>query len=367
MLNNSNSSGIKNTSANNHEKGFTVLEVIISMVVFLIVTGSVYGILVVAQRSRTTVSSQVQLTKSVRLALNIVGRDTFNAGFGYPLKDSVILRDNRISTVIGVPVDTNATPDTIPPVIAGNGITTNTFAVPNTNTDQVTFLFKDTTFNLTPAAGPANKQVSEPLSIKAGNITQSGGINQVQVEEKNTSCNVNDIFLITGSSSSTLAVVTARIDDDDDNKIQFGNTDVLGFNQNGGGTILMGITSAASMQRVKMITYYVTADGILTRREFANISTATTTTYWVDEPLVYGVDDFQIQYILADGTMTDNPSAGADNSAGTNDDVQTKLSTVRQIRFTVNAKTVDLNPAGQPYRVTMTSTFGTRNLGYTPN
>lgn len=364
MLNNSNSRNRENISGSPGEKGFTIVELIIAMIVFLIVTGSVYGVLLIAQRSRTQVNQQVQLTKNVRLALNIVGRDTFNAGFGYPLKDSVNLRDNRFAAVVGVPVDTGDAADTIPPVIAGDNINNNTFAAPATTTDQVTFLFKDSTFNLLPTAGPADKQVSTALNIDA--VCTTCATNQVTIAGSNSSCAVNDIFVIAGKSGSTLGVVT-EVSTSGDNVVKFGSTDVLGFNQNGTPTILSLIATPASMQRVKMTTYFVTVDGTLTRREFANTSTATTANYYVDEPLVYGVENFQIQYILADGTLSDNPSAGPNGTAGDDDDTQKLLSTVRQIRFTVNAKTTDLDSAGRPYRVTMTSTFATRNLGYNPS
>ncbi len=364
MLNNSNSRTRENTSGKSGETGFTIIELIIAMIIFLIVTGSIYGVLLVAQRSRTTVNQQVQLTKNVRLALNIVGRDTFNAGYGYPLKDSVNLRDNRFATVIGVPVDTDNAADTIPPVIAGNNINNNTFAAPATSTDQVTFLFKDSTFNLLPTAGLADQQVSTALNIAT--ICASCATNQVTILGGASSCAVNDVFVIAGKSGSTLGVVT-EVSTSGDNVVKFGGTDVLGFNQSGTSSLLSLLNTPASMQRVKIATYFVTVDGILTRREFANTSTATTANNYVDEPLVYGVEDFQIQYILADGTLSDNPSAGPNGIAGDGDDNQKLLSTVRQIRFTINAKTTDLDAAGRPFRVTMTSTFATRNLGYNPN
>ncbi len=113
-----------------------------------------------------------------------------------------------------------------------------------------------------------------------------------------------------------------------------------------------------------MVTYFVTADGILTRREFANIQP---TVAFVDEPLVYGVENFQIKYVMDDGTLVDNPSAGPNGIAGDGDDDQSDLSAVRQIRFTVYARTTERNAQGQAVRVSMTSTFSTRNLGYDAN
>ena len=340
------------------EKGFSLLELLVSMVIFMVVTGSIWGLLRVAQQSRSVVNQQVQLAKNVRIGLNLIGRDAYNAGYGYPLKNTVVLPDNKISILLGIPIDVNPDGDTAPPIIAGNNITLNTFnTVANIRTDQVTFLFKDPTFNL---VGTAPNQVSEPLTISSATTPSSGN---VQVESgSNASCRVNDLYILTGTTGSTLGLSTGL---NGSNGIRFANSDIFGFNQ----TVsafpgqLNGIT-AVRIYRVSMVTYFVTADGILTRREFGNILPAVVS---VDEPLVYGVENFQIRYIMDDGSISDNPSAGADGVAGNADDVQANLAAVRQIRFTVSVRSIDLNSAGQPYRETMTTTYSTRNLGYDAN
>lgn len=361
MLNNTKLPNSEALSGIKNQKGYTLLELIIAMIVFLIVTGAAYGVLLVAKRSRTTVSQQVQLTKNVRLALNLVGRDTYNAGFDYPIKYSVNLRDNRMQTLLGIPADAGSADDPIPPVIAGDNINPDTFASPNTNTDQVTFLFKDSSFNPVGSAGPPDKRVSRPLVVSS--LTPAGNVNQAAILSSsgtNAVCSVNDLFVITGTTGSALGVVTAKVGSD---VVQFANGDVLKFNKNGATSPIRSLTPGFIMQRVTMVTYFVTADGILTRRDYANDSTVTTQQPYIDNPLVYGVEDFQIQYILNDGTISDNPGAGA--TAATGD--PTKLNLVRQILYRINARSTELNAAGQPYRVTMTTTFSTRNLGYDVN
>lgn len=188
------------------EAGFSMIELVIAMTVFMIVTGSVYGLLKIAQESRGVVNTQVGLTKNVRVALNLAGRDTYNAGYGYPLKNTVILRDNRISSILGVPADTDTTRDTVPPIIAGNNITVNTLnPTPNTKTDQVTFLFKDPTFNVL-----ASNDFSQPLYINAATNPTTGIDQIVPLSGSNASCRVNDLVLITGNNgASTLGVISA--------------------------------------------------------------------------------------------------------------------------------------------------------------
>ena len=344
------------------QSGFTLLEVLVAMVIFIVVTGAVWGVLRAAMVSRSALNQNVSLAKNVRLGLNVIGRDTYNAGFGYPLANTVVLPDNRISTLLGIPVDTDTSRDTIPPITAGNNITLSTFnTTAGTRTDQITLLFKDSTFNVTGAVGPPDTRVSVPLNINAASTT-SGGIDEiVPISGSNTSCRVNDIYLITGNTGSTLGLATAL---SGTNIVQFANGDLLGFNQTGTSGPLRAITLPASLQRVKMVTYFVAADGTLTRREFANILPAQA---FVDEPLVYGVENFQIQYIMDDGTLNDNPSAGPDGIAGTADDTSASLAAVRQVRYTISVRSIDLNASGQYYRETMTSTFSTRNLGYDAN
>lgn len=347
---------------NNGEKGFSIMEVIIAMTIFMIVTASIWGVLRVASQSRGVTNQQVQLAKNVRMALNVIGRDTYNAGFGYPLRNTVVLPDNRISTLIGIPNDYDTSRDTVPPIIAGNDVNLDNYnTTANTRTDQITFLFKDSTFNPVPTPAGTNS-VSTPVNINAPTTT-TGGIDEiVPLSGSNSVCRVNDIYLITGNTGSALALATAL---NGTTAVQFSNGDLLGINQAGSsGPLRTAITLPASMVRVKMVTYFVTSDGTLTRREFGNVTPAVA---FVDEPLVYNVDNFQIRYIMDNGTVSDNPSAGPDGVAGNADDVQANLAAVRQVRFTVSVRSTELNSMGQPYRENMTSTFSTRNLGYDVN
>ncbi|MBK6590559.1 MAG: hypothetical protein IPG22_19950 [Acidobacteria bacterium] len=128
------------------------------------------------------------------------------------------------------------------------------------------------------------------------------------ISGSNAACRVNDVYIVIGNTGSTLGLSTAL---SGTNKIQFSNGDLLGFNQTGTTGPLRAISTPASIQRVRMVTYFVTADGILNRREYANITPAVA---FVDEPLVYNVENFQIQYIMDNGSITDNPSAGPDGT-----------------------------------------------------
>lgn len=340
----------KRKNSKTGESGFSLLELMVAMAIFLIISASVWGLLRAAQQGRTTVTEQTQLAKNVRISLNLISRDAYNAGYGYPAASTVILADNRISTTLGIPTDSDTTRDTVPPVISGNNITLNTFNLaPNTRTDQATFLFKDQTFN-------AGSGFSQPLQI-ATRSTTSGGVVELASTSGNSSCRINDLYILTGQTGSTLGIATGLTGA---STIQFANGDALSFNQTGLAGVLNTI-SATSIYRVRMVTYFVTADGTLTRREYVNVQP---TASFVDQPLVYNVENFQIQYVMDNGTVSDNPSAGPDGVAGNGDDVQLNLTAVRQIRLTVSVKSTEKNSIGQPFTETMTTTVSTRNLGY---
>lgn len=348
----------ENSILTSSSSGFSLIELVVSLAIFLVISASVFGLLQLARESKSVVNENSALNKNVRLALAIVGRDTYNAGFGYPLRNTVVLPDNRLSTLLGIPNDSNTTRDTIAPIIAGNNITLNTYnTAANVRTDQITMLFKDTTFN--PIGG-----VSQPLSINAATTSGTGIDEIVPLSGSNSLCRVNDLYLISGNTGSTLGVSTAL---SGSNIVQFSNGDVLGFNQTGTSGPLRSIVVPASIQRVRMISYFVTADGTFTRREYVNVPPAVPAVGFADEPLIYGVENFQIQYVMDDGSLSDNPSAGPNGIPGDTDDTPTNLAAVRQVRFTVSVRSTEMNADNQPFRFSQTSTFSTRNLGYDVN
>lgn len=350
----------KKSERSNDQEGFSLLELLTAMTIFVVVTGSVWGVLEVARGSRKVVSEQNQLVKNVRVSLNLVGRDTYNAGYGYPLKNTVFVPDNAISTLLGLPPDFDTNRDLVPPIISGNNIRPNTFnTTANTFTDQVTFLSKDVSFNPVPLGDP--NAISTPIGINAATTNGSGVDEIIPLSGSNAACRVNDLYLVSGGNGSTLGVSTGLVGTD---TVQFANADVLGFNVTGIAGSLRSITTPASMQRVSMVTYFVTTDGILTRREYINIPAVVPAVAFVDEPLIYNVENFQIRYVMDNGALSDNPSAGPDGIPGNADDTQANLAAIRQVRFTVSVRSVEQNATGQFYRETMTVTYSTRNLGY---
>jgi hypothetical protein len=151
--------------------------------------------------------------------------------------------------------------------------------------------------------------------------------------------------------------------------IRFAAVDPLGLNQTYTNGMLKPCGSSncipypASLKRIIWVAFSVKSDGTLVRKVFGNNGTSTEQIQ--EQPLAYGIENLQIKYVMADGSLRDDPAAGLDGLNNTADDQPTDLNLVRQVRFTITERGNDVDPrTGQRTRVTMTSTFSTRNMGY---
>src|SRR6185369_10283003 len=323
------------------QSGFTVIEMVISIAIFSIVMGSIYGLLHVARGGKINTSQRTEVLQGVRVALNAIGRDSINAGVGYP-NLGALLPPNKL-TLVGGTADSDTTLDFLTPVYVANNLN----SVNGTMTDQVTFLYVDDAFN----AG-----ASLPISA----ISDSSGTNSVltvQAGFNNSSCSLGDIYLITANNASAIGMVTSKTGT---NTLNFASTDPLGINSPGAKSAIDTLVTPASLLKLTWVTYYVsdedgngTGTGTLERRVFGSYNAGTNTLInWVDQPLAFGVENLQIQYVLANGTVVDLPTSS-------------QMADVRQIRATVTVRSPDVYPkTNQPYRSSLTSSFSTRNLVY---
>ena len=321
--------------------GFTIIEVAVSVTVFAIVMGAIYGLLHVARGGRLNTNQRTEVLQNVRVALNAMGRDAINAGVGYP-NLGALLPDNKLS-VIGVAADADSTPDFLTPVYAGNNMN----SVNGRLTDQVTFLYVDDAFN----AG-----ASVPIST-IGNPTGTNTVLTVQAGFNNAACTVGDLYLITGTSGSAIGMLTSKTGAD---KLNFAGTDPLGINSPGANSAIDTLVTPASVLKLVWVTYYVadedgngTGTGTLRRRVHGGFNAGNNTMLnWVDQPLAFGVEDMQIQYVLASGAVVDLPTTA-------------QMEDIRQVRATVSVRSSEIDPrTNQPFRSSLTASFSTRNLVY---
>jgi type II secretory pathway pseudopilin PulG len=334
------------------QAGFSLLEVLIAVTLFMIITGAIFALIGAARLDRITVNQRAEMVQNLRVAMNAMGRDALNAGFRYT-KVGGNLPDNQLNSLLGLPTDSNTTADVLPAIVSGKALNDNTLN-PDTNaanrkTDQVTFVYQYIPASPTPSPTPF-----DTLSISAISANQL----TIQSPATNAGVNTNDLYLIVGNNSQAIGMVTGKTGTD---KIDLASTDPLTINKtSSGGNVIKNVPAPATITKIRLVTFKVLTDGTLVRIEYGN-DTGTKQ----EQPLAYGIEKMVVEYVLADGTLTRDPAAGTDGIYGNGDDTPSKLNNVRQVRITLTARSIDKDTRVNDFhRVTLTGTYNTRNLSY---
>ena len=67
-----------------NQSGFTMIEMLVAIGLFIIVTGFMYSLLELGRSDRNRTSRRGDTQKNARIAMYMIGRDVMNAGLGYP-------------------------------------------------------------------------------------------------------------------------------------------------------------------------------------------------------------------------------------------------------------------------------------------
>ncbi len=358
------------------ESGFSLIELMISIVVFLIFISVIYGTLRVAHIQKSTVNSETEVMTNLRLSLNTVGRDAVNSGLRYSRVGGTI-PDNLTNLRMQLPADANNTQDTLTAVIAGNNINANNFLPVGQNTDVIAFAYRDMEFN-----------GGNPISITTANAIGTGGVALTTAANAALNSKSFDLYLISNESRTVVALATGK---PDNNTLQFATgaaVDILGINApyyTGSLITSSRLTKCSDLpvpaapalpstecmnygtenpvlaRKIIWVSYHVTADGTLTRTIYGNNNeennNATAAEQIQTQPLAYNISNFQIRYLLRDGTSSEDPSVG-----GTNQNV---LNNVVQVEVTISSKiNVKENGVNLERVVDLKSSFSTKNLNY---
>jgi prepilin-type N-terminal cleavage/methylation domain-containing protein len=337
----------------NRLAGFSLLELVVAVAIFLIVTGAIYQLLNVARSDQFTANQKVEAMQNARMGMNAIGRDAINAGVGYA-PTGANLPDNAL-TLLGLPADTDNQLDRLTPVIGGDDLNENEFNPDGDNSDQITFVYADDGFNGGQPL-PISTIVPSGSQLRI-NTAGPDGVIGTDDDYDNSVCAIGDLYVISTSTGQAIGQVTELPEDD---KIDFANGDPLGLNKPGANGPIASIRPGpAGLSRISWVTYLVTIDGVLVRRVYGNPANiagvgvpASDEDRWLDEPLATGVLDFQCEYVLRDGRVVTDPTAS-------------ERMDIRQVRVTLRVRSPKIDPrTGLAQEVTLVSTFCTRNLGY---
>jgi prepilin-type N-terminal cleavage/methylation domain-containing protein len=349
---------------NRREAGFSFIELMISLTIFAIFLTAIYGLLRIANIQKGTVNSQTEVVKNLRLSLNTLGRDAVNAGLGYD-RIGGNMPDNLTNLRLGLPADTNAAQDLLTAVIAGNNINTNVFLPNPGRTDVVTFAFQDKTFN-----GGNPMTITDSAAFGGTGLTLSTAANGA------ANASQFDLYFISQGTRTGMALVTNKFNN---NTLRVEIGDPLGINSPANGNansrnrlrkcpipqpipeetdcMTFTGTTTATAKKIFWISYGVDNDGTLVRTTYGNNTGATAANQIQRQPIAYNIQNFQIRYLMRDGTTTDDPSVG-----GT---IQGALNNVVQIEVKISSRvTVQENGVNTQKTVDLKSTFSTKNLNY---
>lgn len=359
------------------EQGFSIIEMVVALTVFVIVIGAIFGMLSLGRIDRNRSSRRSDVMKNARAAIHLMGRDILNAGFQFHQRGAIV-PDNFVGNVLGIPVDTDTDNDFLPAIVAGNNVRPSSLQS-TTNTDLISICYRDLNFNV--PATPTAPGEGDPINIKNSSneaalpsdvttlTTKNGEANQV---------NVYDLLLLETASSQILFMPTSTADG---NKIRVAPGDPFGLNikYNGNSTnstVLRKCTATrtdncvpsyagATAKKIRWISYSLTPEGTLIRTIYGNNQGGLADEQVQRQPIAYNIQDMQFKYVLKDGTVTDNPVAGPDGDAGTDDDIPENLNLIRQVTVTIIVQATERDEQTKRFEtITMSSTFSTRNLQY---
>jgi prepilin-type N-terminal cleavage/methylation domain-containing protein len=337
------------------EQGFSLLELMVSVVIFLIGVSAIYGVLRISMIQRTTIDTRTDQFRSARIALEYIRRDALNAGFGFHRTGGNV-GDNAIASLLGINSDADTQRDILTSIIAGNQRNANVLnPTSGARTDSVSFVNRDTTFN------------GGNLVTFSGVSVSGSDVELITAPDANLNCRTYDLYLLESSAGTSQAVgIVSSLPSND--RIKFSTGDPLNLNQSAAASgeaqsLLVGFTSGGTAKKINITNYSVTNEGVLVRRRFGNQTGLGAANQIETRELVFGVSDLQVLYYMEDGTIVDDPSLN--NNGRTN---QLKMNNVVQIQLTITiapSRNDGLNQNTVP--IVLREYISTKNLRYEAN
>lgn len=348
----------RDTSQKNNQAGFTVIEMIVAITVMLIVVSAVFSLVRDSLKVSITTYEMTDAQQNMRTAHEYISRDLMNAGDGLESISNIRVPQAFVTSYITLnPVTDPSTPGIINLGIftTDNNLPANTAvtgAVPaltlRTGTDRQTILEQDREFLF----NNLNR-----ISLAPTAINPAGSVITIPAGDPMTAFTAGEIYFLTSSAGGAFCTITSI--NSGARQLSFVASDPFDLNQPGAvgniWAISGGRTLATSLQRMRIIQYYVTSTGLLMRRVFGVQGAG-----FRESMIAEHVLDVQFNYSL----ITTDAFGNVTPSATTSITTSAQQLAVRQVevRVTVETPHAIVNSGRQP--LTMTTSTSVRNMQF---
>ena len=347
------------------DDGFTILEMVVSLTVMLIILASIMTLANKAISIATVTYELTDAQESLRIAQEFINRDLMSAGDGlktmsnipitktfvqdYLAINPIVDPSNPTSPVVNLGILTTDNDVLANHVVYGQDklVPTNPLVYVRSNpnlTDRQTILEIDPDFTAIALLAPAIDPTGTNITIADTDVSRF---------------TAGEVYFITSSVGGTFATVTKVTDTPlvSTSVLEFANGDKLGLNVTGAGgriaTISANGTLATSLQRMRMIHYYINQDGMLMRRVFGVKGAG-----FRESAIADHVVSVQFLYSLAPDDL-----GNIVQPVNRLSDLDQQIA-VRQVEVTVTVETPHALQTGQRQTMSSTTSTSVRNMQF---
>jgi prepilin-type N-terminal cleavage/methylation domain-containing protein len=329
--------------------GFSMIEMMVSVTLMLVVVAAVFSLVRDSMKVAATTYEMTDAQQNLRTAQEFINRDLLNAGDGLESISNIIVPAAFVTSYITLnPLPTLGiftTDNNVPAATVVTGALTATTL--RTGTDRQTILELDPEFLFNGLRS---------ISLSPAAISTTGITITIPAGDPMTTFTVGEIYFLSSAVGATFGTVTAI--NSTTRQLSFAIGDACGLNLTTGGNIkiISAIgTLATSLQRMKIIQYYVTSTGLLMRRVFGVPGSG-----FRDSMIAEHVLDVQFNYSL----ITTDALGNVTPSASTVLTTSLQQLAVRQVDVKITVETPHATQNGARQPLTMTTSTSVRNMQF---
>jgi prepilin-type N-terminal cleavage/methylation domain-containing protein len=366
---------IRDPSPGSSQDGFSLVEVIVATTVMLVVVGAVLSLVGGSLKVATATYEMTDAQQNLRTAHEFINRDLMNAGDGLKSIDAIRVPEPfMLSYITLTPVPAcGAGICTLSIFTSDNNVpalTAITGAVPaanvRTNTDRQTILALDPEFNAD-KGGAISLLPAAPLPLPArpASINATGSTVTIPAVANGGPAmsifNVGEVYFFnSGVGGVRAAFGTITAIDVGLRQLTFSAGDTYGLNNTGAAGHISFVsangTASTSLQRMKIIQYYVTDSKLLMRRVFGIQGAGVRASIIAEHVL-----NVQFNYTLivkddTTGVVTPSQTMVLATSI--------QQLAVRQVEVTVTVETPHVIRNGSQPQLTMVTSTSVRNMQF---